>query len=730
MRNKRFNTAALVLIVALVFMLGAVSVPAAEKFKVKQANLGPYGAKYAEDEIIVKFKAGINAAEIGKIHGKLGASEIYTSRRGGFKRIKILSMATVKEMIDLYRANPEVEYAEPNYIYHAFMVPNDPYYSYQWHMPSISVESAWDLATGQGILVGIIDTGVGYENYGSYGLAPDLAGTTFIPGYDFVNNDSHANDDEGHGTHVTGTVTQATNNSLAVAGVAFNCSIMPIKVLDSNGDGWTTDIADGIYYAADNGCQIINMSLGGPSGSSTLQNAVQYADAAGVTIIVAAGNAGTSTPQYPAAYPECISVTAVRYDNTLAPYSSYGSTVDITAPGGDLNVDQNGDGYGDGVLQQTFEKPNYTDWGLWFYHGTSMAAPHVTGVAAMIMEAAGGSLTPQEARNILEGTATDLGASGWDQYYGWGKVNAYAAVVEAQGGGQYPPVANFSGNPTSGYVPLTVQFTDLSTNNPTSWSWDFGDSGTSGLKNPSHQYTSTGQFTVSLTATNEYGYDTEVKTNYITVSEPGQNLMHVHDIVVTRETYWWLARGIATVTIYDQGGGPVSGATVYGTFTGPVSGSGSGNTNTSGQVTFTTGWAWFPSGEWCFEVTNVTKTDWTYDSGSNDVTKSCESGDVFGDKDRPLVEETETPQSYALFQNYPNPFNPVTRISFNLPKGTYTRLDVFNVKGELVTTLASGDLEAGFHTYEWNAARVASGVYFYRLQTREFGETRKMILLR
>lgn len=730
MKRRRFNAATAVLAAVLVFALCAGAALAAEDFKVKRADLVLNGARYAAGEILVKFRPGVDAAEIHNIHKKLNVSEVYTSVRGGFKRIKILSAATVEEMVELYRSNPAVEYAEPNYVYHAFLVPNDPYYSYQWHMPSISVGSAWDLATGYGILVGIIDTGVAYENYGSYGLAPDLAGTPFVQGYDFVNNDSHPNDDEGHGTHVTGTVTQTTNNGLGVTGVAFDCSIMPIKVLDSGGSGYVSDIADGIYYAADNGCQIINMSLGGPSSSSTLQNAVQYAYNNGVTIICAAGNAGTSTPQYPAAYAQCISVTAVRYDNTLAYYSSYGSTVDITAPGGDLTVDQNGDGYADGVLQQTFEAPNYTDWGYWFYHGTSMAAPHVTGVAAMVMEAAGGSLSPQEVRDILEGTATDLGASGWDQYYGWGKVNAYAAVVEAQGGGQNPPVANFSGTPTSGYVPLTVQFTDLSSNSPTSWSWNFGDGGTSYLQNPSHQYTSAGQFTVSLTATNAYGSDTEVKTNYITVSEPSANLMHVHDIVVTRETFWWLARGKATITIYDQVNNPVSGATVYGTFTGPVSGNKSGNTNTSGKVTFTTGWAFFPSGEWCFEVTNVTKSGWTYDPASNDVTKSCESGDVFGCEERPLAQETDTPKSYELFQNYPNPFNPVTSITFSLPKSSFVNLDVFNVKGERVTTLAAANLGPGYHTYEWNASNVASGVYFYRLQTREYVETRKMILLR
>jgi serine protease len=362
MRNRRL----LVLMTGLVFLLCAGLAFSAD-FKVKQRSGEQLQSEYANNEILVKFKP--TAKNIPSIHATLGIMEIPVSMNADFQRLRIPATATVEEMLAAYRANPDVEYAEPNYIYHAFLVPNDPYYSYQWHMPSINVGPAWDLSTGAGVLVGIIDTGVGYENYGVYGLAPDLAGATFVAGYDFVNNDAHANDDNAHGTHVTGTVRQSTNNGLGTVGVAFNCSIMPIKVLDASGNGYVSDIAEGITYAADHGCKVINMSLGGPSGSSALQTAVQYAYNAGVTIVCAAGNAGTSTPQYPAAYTECISVSSVRYDNTKPSYSSYGSTIDICAPGGDIGVDQNGDGYGDGVLQQTFEAPNYTTWGYWFYDG-------------------------------------------------------------------------------------------------------------------------------------------------------------------------------------------------------------------------------------------------------------------------------------------------------------------------------------------------------------------------
>ncbi|MFH1894234.1 MAG: S8 family serine peptidase [Candidatus Zixiibacteriota bacterium] len=502
------------LVIGLVLLISAGFAFGSQDFKVKSTTFAPDKSEYAAGEILVKFRADVKVQDINRIHAKHGTSEMYTSPRAGFKRISIPSTATVDQMVELFRGKPEVEYAEPNYIFHAFMTPNDPYYSYQWHMPMINMETAWDQSTGTGVVVAIVDCGVAYENYGAFAQAPDLAGTDFVAGYDFVNSDTHPNDDNGHGTHVAGTVAQTTNNGVGVTGVAFNCSIMPVKVLDSQGSGYLSDVADGIIWAADNGADVINMSLGASSTTSTLQNAVQYAYGMGVTIVCAAGNAGTPVAQYPAAYTECISVSAVRYDKALAYYSSYGSTIDICAPGGDVTVDQNSDGYGDGVLQQTHDGVNYSTFSYYFYQGTSMASPHVAGVAALLL-AKDGSLTPQQVRDAIEGSAEDLGAAGWDQSFGYGLVDANAALQSLT---PTPPVANFSGSPTSGTVPLTVNFTDLSTGSVTSWSWTFGDGGTSTAQNPSHQYTSANTYTVSLTVTGPGGSDGETKTNYITVN--------------------------------------------------------------------------------------------------------------------------------------------------------------------------------------------------------------------
>ncbi len=331
-----------------------------------------------------------------------------------------------------FESLPGVVYAEPNYIAEAFMVPNDTNYGYQWHFSTIGMESAWDISTGNGVVVAVIDTGVAYEDFTqsfrSYYRAPDLAQTNFVAGYDYINNDSHPNDDNGHGTHVAGTIAGSTNDTYGVAGIAFNASIMPIKVLDRRGSGTYDAVANGIRYAADNGAKVINLSLGGTASSQTLLDAVAYAHGKGVTVVAASGNNGSSSVSYPAAYDQyVIAVGATRYDNARAPYSNYGSSLDLVAPGGDTSVDQNGDGYGDGILQQTFTGSNYGAFGFYYFQGTSMATPHVAGVAALVL-AHGNATTPQEVRSALEETATDLGAVGRDNTYGFGLVNPVTAL--------------------------------------------------------------------------------------------------------------------------------------------------------------------------------------------------------------------------------------------------------------------------------------------------------------
>lgn len=294
-----------------------------------------------------------------------------------------------------------------------------------------------------------VESGEGTWETTQYIQAPDLAGTSFwvntgetagnstdddsngfvddVNGWDFINSDNHPNDDNQHGTHVAGTVAQTTNNALGVAGVAFNTTIMPVKVLSASGSGSFAQIADGIDYAVANGADVISMSLSAPVASAVMENAVANAFNSGVTVVAACGNSGTSDCRWPAAYNSyVIAVGATQYDEAKAPYSSFGPSVDVVAPGGNTADDDNSDGFADGVLQQTFSDTP-VDFAYWFFQGTSMATPHVSGLAALL-KAKDASLTPTQIRTAIESTADDLGIAGRDNTFGWGLINAPAAL--------------------------------------------------------------------------------------------------------------------------------------------------------------------------------------------------------------------------------------------------------------------------------------------------------------
>jgi serine protease len=307
--------------------------------------------------------------------------------------------------------------------------PNDPCFKYQWHLRQIGLPDAWKLGTGKGVVVAVIDTGVT--------KVADLAETKFVPGYNFVNNNANAADDHGHGTHVAGTIAQSTNNRRGVAGVAPDVAIMPIKVLSAQGSGSIGGIAQGIRWAADHGANVINMSLGGRMAMGTLAKAVKYAHDKGVVVVAAAGNDGSGRVSYPARYPGVIAVAATQFDESTTFYSNWGPQVDIAAPGGNTKVDQNGDGKPDGVLQHTIvpTDTSKTDY-LWFM-GTSMASPHVAGVAALIVGA--GVRKPDAVEELLLATARKPkahadAASRVDDHYGAGVVDAAAALRKARGG--------------------------------------------------------------------------------------------------------------------------------------------------------------------------------------------------------------------------------------------------------------------------------------------------------
>jgi serine protease len=370
-------------------------------------------------------------------------------------------------------ASPAVATVEKDIIRYPAALPNDPYYPQQWNMPMIGLDAARELANGSGVTVAVVDTGVAFENYHDpakdvdFALAPDLAGVTFVDPCDATGStpcwcapastdcqcesgsppcvnparDVHANDDFGHGTHIAGTIAQATNNGLGTAGIAPGAKIMPVKVCRLTLGKYgcpVSDLADGINYAVQDGADVINLSITGlPTDglSSAERDALAAAEAAGVAVVAASGNEGTNVLDYPAAVASVIAVGAVGMNATRPLYSNYGQgegnkTLDLVAPGGDPDTE----GPASVILQQSYSvctgATNYTAFpDATPCKGTSMAAAHVSGVAALI-KSKFPAISLDDLRALLKCSALDLGDPGQDLRYGAGLVQAGNALLD------------------------------------------------------------------------------------------------------------------------------------------------------------------------------------------------------------------------------------------------------------------------------------------------------------
>jgi serine protease len=370
------------------------------------------------DSLVIDFKDNIAATEIDRqLQILSGQYQLAPRLNSQFSQAE--QTYTVKGdrvLLDKLRASDlsqDVESIEPNYIYRATVAPNDPQYSKQWHLHSIHAEQAWEENRGKGVTVAIIDTGVS--------KVPDLEQTAFVAGYDFVNDKIDADDDNGHGTHVAGTVAQSTNNNYGVAGIAYEAKIMPLKVLSGGGGGTISDIAEAIRFAADNKADVINMSLGGGGESQVMKDAIEYAYNKGVVIIAAAGNENNNSASYPARYARVIGVAATDAQGERAEFSNYGAGVDIAAPGG---------GHGSKIWQETID-PSTNQPIISGFQGTSMAAPHVAGVAALIKST--GVTAPEEVLAVLQQSVRKIEQDP-QNFYGAGNLDASAAVKLAQKG--------------------------------------------------------------------------------------------------------------------------------------------------------------------------------------------------------------------------------------------------------------------------------------------------------
>lgn len=417
----------------------AVTLRALERPAFTEAELPDDASAHVGQAIVVDFRDGTTKAEFDALETGWGVDlELVDQEEGKDSAITVARGVTdVDAVLAKIRGNSQVEVAEPLMAYQASFVPNDPGYAKQWNLEQIHMPKAWERSKGKGVVVAVLDTGIAYEDYQGFRRVPDLAQTQFVPGYDFVADDDHPNDDHGHGTHVAGTIAQSTNNGEGVAGVAFEAKLMPVKVLDAGGGGTSAAIADAIRWAADHGAQVINMSLGGGGHSQVLANAVGYARKKGVVVVAAAGNAGRGVVEFPAAYPGAVAVAAVGPSGSRAPYSSWGKELDIAAPGGDKSL-----GIEAGIIQNTIDPSDVSQSVYASYQGTSMATPHVAGVAALLW-AAGAKSPDQVEKAIFASAHPPQGTQGWTDQFGHGVIDAEAALKalkQVKADGDFTPV--------------------------------------------------------------------------------------------------------------------------------------------------------------------------------------------------------------------------------------------------------------------------------------------------
>ncbi|NLJ60616.1 MAG: S8 family serine peptidase [Firmicutes bacterium] len=373
-----------------------------------------FGPDYRDSDILVSFRENTSREEITRLVEKHGYHVKRVIEGAGVHVIGIPGGVDPHRAAEDFLSNPQVRHAQPNWVgrvtqlddVHTLRVPNDPRFSSQWALDAMALPYAWDKTTGSGsVTVAVIDTGVQVDH-------PDLAGN-IGPGYDFYNKTSRVTDYNGHGTHIAGIIGAIANNGAGIAGINWNVRIMPLKAADNSGGGYLSlsEIIEALHYAADNGADVVNMSfqIGGASTGEDLfmEEAIEYAYNKGVTMIAAAGNEGQQWLAYPARHSKVIAVSAVGPDLIRANWSNYGNNIDVAAPG-------------DNILStwpvSTFASAS----------GTSMAAPQVAGVAALLISS--GVRGPENIRQILHNTAMDLGTKGYDDVYGWGLVNAHAAV--------------------------------------------------------------------------------------------------------------------------------------------------------------------------------------------------------------------------------------------------------------------------------------------------------------
>lgn len=373
------------------------------------------------DRLLVQHRIGANTASIQRTFRTHGAAaQAYHDAL----RVSVLKVDPARrdQIQKSLEASGLFDFVEPDYLASVNNTPNDPGFPSQWHLATIQATSAWNITTGStGVTIAMVDSGIDTTH-------PDFAGK-IVGGWNFLANNSTIVDTMGHGTTTAGAAAATGNNGVGVSGVVWQNPIMPLIVVDSTGYASYSNIANAITYAAQRGVRIVNVSIGGSTSSSMLQSAVTYAWGLGTVVFASAGNGGLNAPYYPAGCQYAVAVGATDSTDTWQSFSNYGSFLSLVAPGLNIYTTTKGGGYT-------------------YMSGTSYSSPIAAGVAALVLSQAP-SLSASALVNTLEKSADDLGAAGWDQFYGWGRVNAYRALTSNITLPPPPPTVSIT-SPSSG----------------------------------------------------------------------------------------------------------------------------------------------------------------------------------------------------------------------------------------------------------------------------------------
>lgn len=394
---------------------------------------------WAKSRILIQTRAGLDDSQLNKILARHGGRSSSRMRKINAHIIQLPADADARVAVELLKRNPHIKSAEVDKLIAPEQVGNDTYYSSAWHLPKIQAPTAWDSALGTGVTIAILDSGIDATH-------PDLQGK-LVAGWNMYDNNADTTDVYGHGTKVAGSAAAASNNGVGVTGVAWNAKLMPVRISDTSGYAFYSAIANGIYWAADHGAKVVNISYA-VQGSSSVQAAANYLKSKGGLVVNSAGNTGAIDATL--ANDALISVSATDSADGRASWSSFGPYVDVSAPGAGIWTTARGGGYAS-------------------VSGTSFASPITAGVVALMMSA-NPALNPSELENILKTTGVDLGTAGTDQEYGAGRINAAAAVQKAISLIKNTPVADVTApqavitspgvGTVKGVVPVDVSATD------------------------------------------------------------------------------------------------------------------------------------------------------------------------------------------------------------------------------------------------------------------------------